>query len=268
MPVFSGGEVDLDLTRDDVECSPEAFGDDAAVRTVVAHYVVDGSLGAVCFGELDETLVEQWEVLAGIVPAGQLHDLVVFTGYESLEEGDDLTLAFVSAFDIDGSVFQMSVNIAESQADPRESQLTMLHEFAHVFTGVVTEIDRFDEPETCDTYWNGEGCFYPDSLIYMWIEEFWPDYIDDIDPEVSPTVEDGEERCSIDSTFFGSYAASNPEEDFAETFSAYVFQMPAATDGQQEKLDWIDSFPGLAEFRSLAIEAGYGMDDNTFDVCG
>lgn len=268
LPELTGGGVDLALTRDDVDCSPEAFGDDETIESTVAHYVVDGNLGSVCFGEPDDTLVDAWTVLASIVPGGQLHDLVVFTGFDSHEEGDDVTLAFVSAFDIDGSVFQMSVNVAESAADPAESQLTMMHEFAHVFTGVVTQIDRFEEPETCDTYWNGEGCFLEDSVIQQWIDRFWLDYIDDIDPDVAPTVEDGERRCDIDPGFFGPYAASNPEEDFAETFSAFVFRIPAATEAQQEKLDWIGSFPGLAEFRTRAVEAGFSAHENTFAPCG
>lgn len=267
-PPLTGGGIDPSLTRDDVDCSPDGVGDDEDVATLVAYYVVEGNLGAVCYGDENQTLVEAWEVLAAIVPGGQLHDLVVFTGYQSLEVGDDVTVAFVTAYDEDGSVFQMSVNLAESEDNPDESRLTMIHEFGHVFTQLVTQIDRDADPESCETYWNGEGCFYDDSIIYLWIAEFWEEYIDDIDPNESPTVEDGEERCSIDPAFLGPYAASNPEEDFAETFSAYVLQVPPDTPEQQEKFDWIDSWPGLAEFRDQAMDAGYGPQTNEFDLCG
>lgn len=268
VPPLTGGEVDLSLTRDDIDCAPKLFGDDEIIHTTTAHYVVEGNLGAVCFGEEDETLIEAWEVLSDIVPGGQLHDLVVFTAFESWEDGGDVTLAFVSPYDIDGSVFQMSVNTTESEANPAESRLTMLHEFAHVFTLTVTEIDRFEDEEACETYWNGDGCFYEDSVINLWVDSFWTAYIDDFDPYASPTVESGEGRCSIDAGFLGPYAASTPEEDFAETFSAYVFRIPAPSDEVQARYDWISERPGLAEFRDLATAAGYEPQENTFDVCG
>ena len=267
-PPPTGGNVDLTLSRDDVDCTPEGLGDDESVSTVLAYYVVDGDLGAVCFGEDDQTLIEAWEVLAAIVPEDQLQDLAVFAGFESLEEGDDLTLAFVSAHDEDGNIFQMSVNVAESEANPDESRLTMIHEFSHIFTQRPSQLDRAEDPETCEIYWNGDGCFYDDSIMNLWIEDFWEDYLADVDLDEPPTVEDGEQRCSIDQSFFGEYAASTPEEDFAEAFSAYVLQLPPATPEQQEKYDWFESQPGLAEFRSLAIDAGFGPQENTFDVCG
>ena len=256
--------IDPSLTRDDDLCLPEeeAESDESGVEFNLAYQVVNGELGAPCFGSPDATVEGAWKVLADLVPPGQLRDLAVFAGFSSAET-DSVTLAFVQRLDDDGTQYLMAVNIAETQADPDEATLTMAHEFTHVFTALPGEIDRFIEAEDCTTFDNGEGCYRSDSILNEWFETFWQDATGD------PTVEsEGEQRCSLDSGFFGSYAASTPEEDFAEAFSAYVLRVEAKTDGQQQRLDWIDQQVGLREYRDRAIALGYGPQAHNFDRCG
>jgi hypothetical protein len=264
------GTVDPSLTRDDIDCSAEALGDDEASIFTTAHYVVDGALGAVCYGEGDPTLTEAWEALSVITPSLQLADLGLFGAFESSEAGDEVTLAFVNTLDDDGTLFQMSLNTESYQDDPNEALLTMAHEFSHVFTALPSQTDRSAESaDNCSTYDNGEGCFLPDSLMAQWIALFWADgLIDEIDPNVDPTGSEGQDRCDVDPSFLGAYAASNPEEDFAETFGAYVFQLDVDTEALQAKLDWMDDQPGLAEFRERAVGAGIGPLENNFEPCG
>lgn len=262
--------VDLSLDRDDIDCSDEGLGSDDTASFVVAHVVVDGRLGALCFGDSSDTLISSWETLATITPPDQLRDLGLFGGFEA---GDDeaggTTLAFVNTLDDAGTLFQMSVNLEEADSNPDELMLTMAHEFSHVFTATSPQIDRSTDPDDCTTYYNGEGCYIEGSVLAEWIELFWGNgLIDEIDPNEEATVDSGEERCAINPSFFGAYAASNPEEDFGESFSAYVFDVPADTDEQEAKLEWIDSQPGLAEFRDRAVAADLGPLDNNFDRCG
>ncbi len=264
------GGIDLTLTRDDLDCSEDGLGSTEETTFWVAHVVVDGALGAVCFGDEDPTLIDAWEALSVITPSLQLTDLGLFGGYLSGESGDEITLAFVNALDDDGTLFQMSVNLDEYDQDGNEALLTMAHEFSHVFTALPTQIDRSAEAlDSCDTYFNGEGCYEPDSLMYQWIVQFWGDgLIDEIDPFADATGEGGQQRCDVEPAFFGAYAASSPEEDFAESFSALVFQLEPTTVEQQDKLDWMVAQPGLAEFRDRALAAGIGPLENNFDACG
>ncbi|MFK7917917.1 MAG: hypothetical protein AB8G14_07555 [Ilumatobacter sp.] len=256
-------------TRDDVDCSAEGLGADDTFEFTVAHTVVEGQLGAVCFGEADERVVDAWNALATISPAGQLADIGLFGGFEATEEGDAVTLAFVNTLDADGTLFQMSINLQTQEEDPAEAQLTMAHELTHVFTALPSQIDRTDEAiDDCPTYFNGEGCYAPDSIMYQWITEFWDDgLIDEVDPNGEATAEAGQARCDDDSGFFGAYGASNPEEDFAESFSAFVFDIETFGD-QSERIDWIAAQPGLAEFRDRAVAAGVETPPNNFDECG
>ncbi len=264
---LTGGGVDPTLTRDDVDCSVEGLDDTGEFQFVAAHYVVDGNLGATCFGGDDPTLTQAWEILSAIVPGGQLRDLALFGGFAGTDEGDEVTLAFVNGRE-DVDEFQMSVNLDEAEALPDEFTLTMVHEFAHVFTALPTQIDRTMMPEDCFTYDNGEGCYLPDSVMNAWAQQFWGDELGEFDPTAEATAAAGQERCDGDAGFFGAYAASNPEEDFAESFSAWVLRVPATTAGQQERYSFMEQRPGLVEFRQRAEAAGYGPQPNNFDECG
>lgn len=266
------GGIDPSLTRDDVDCSEEGLGD-AGVQFFDAYYVVDGNLGALCFGEEDPTMVTAWEQLAAITPPGQLTDLGLFAGFTSSEgeeeETGGTTLAFVNVIDDEGTAFQMSVNLDAYDEDPEEAALTMAHEFSHVFTATSSQMDRTDEAiQACDTHFNGEGCYLPDSLMAEWIERFWtPEELAQIDPNEEASIDDGEQRCAVNPGFLGAYAASTPEEDFAETFSAFVFGVEAPTPEVQEKLDWFAEQPGLAEFRDRAEAAGQWPLAGNFEGC-
>lgn len=263
-----------DATRDDVDCSQEGLGADDATDFVTAHLVVDGELGAVCLGEEDPTLLRAWDDLATITPTDQLNDLAVFAGFvnpQAAELGEDAetTLAFVNALDDEGTAFQMSVDLDEFDADPDQARLTIAHEFSHVFTTNSTQLDRSQEAfDDCTTYLAADGCFYPDALITAWVETFWGDgLLDTLDPDVEPSLESGAERCELDAGFLGPYAASDPEEDFAESFSAFVFAVPVPS-AAQERLDWMADQPGLVEFRERAEAAGLTPLPDTFDPCG
>ena len=63
-------------------------------------------------------------------------------------------------------------------------------------------------------------------------------------------------------------AATNPEGDFGEACSAFVFDLEAITPGQEERLTWLEQRPELVEFRDRAREAGLTPIDNGFEVCG
>jgi hypothetical protein len=266
--VEDDGQIDTAIDAGD--CSAEGLGEDELTEFTTAHVVVDGELAAPCLGDEDPTLLDAWDLLAAITPPGQLADLGLFAAFRSGEDGDEVTLAFVNTVDDDGTTFQMSVNVDEYAVDIEQARLTMAHEFAHVFTSTTTQVDRSAEAaDTCDTYFNGESCFLPDSLIAQWIDEFWGDgLIDDIEPGSEPSVADGQERCDLDPGFFGAYAASDPEEDFAEAFSAYVFAVPGVHPEQHRRLDWLADQPGLAEFRERAVDAGLAPVDFEFDPCG
>jgi len=260
-----------DVVADTIDCDDYSFGTDEEVTFIAVYRVTDAVLGDLCFGDPNPPTEAAWQVLADITPRGQLLDLGLFAGFEPSPSEQGETLAFVNPLDDDGVLYQMSVNADVAQNEPTTLTITLAHELSHVFTALPFELDRSINAEDCDTYFSGDGCYAPDSLINSWIADFWSDgLIDEIDPSrpAAELEDDGYERCQYEPRFFGSYAASSPEEDFAESFGAYVLRVPPATDQQQEKIDWMAARPGLREFQEQAIAAGYGPDANTFDSCG
>jgi len=266
-PTTMGEDIDLSLTRDDVDCSAESVGgSDTEFSTV--HVVVDGVLGSACLGPEDATLYAAWEALATIAPTAARADLGLFGGFSGGDEGEEITLAFVNTIDDDGTLFQMSINLGSYEDDENEAYLTVAHEFSHVFNLGPTQLDRATLAEDCDTFDNGEGCFYEDALLARWVEEFWTDeMLNDFDPLEEASGEVGADRCDLNPEFLGSYAASSPDEDFAETFSAFVFDLDVDP-VMEPKIDWMAQQPGLVEFRTRAMDAGLTPRDNNFELCG
>lgn len=255
-----------DLTRDDVDCTQQGLAGDGDEDFVSAHVVVDGALGEVCFGPEDPTLLAAWDLLVAITPPDQLDPLAVFSGFEA---PDSDVLAYVDAVgQFDGRVFQMALNLSYSDPDDPELALTLAHEFSHVVTGRRDQLDRLSDPSSCDTYDNGEGCAEPDSYLYAWVDEFWSD---DLLAGLDVTVDDPDaaaERCSLDPGFLGEYAATNPEEDFAESFAAYVLEVDVTGDTVERKMAFFESRPELAAFRDRAEAGGLTGVDYEFDSCG
>jgi len=229
------------------------------------YRVTDGQLGSLCFGVEDPRLVNAFSVLSSIVPAGQLLDLSSFTGFTQ-DGGGDL-LAYVARADETGSTFEMAINVNETD-DTDELNLTMVHEFTHIFTATPNELDRSVEEEKCNTYWNGEGCYLEDSVMAAWVELFWVPALAGFDPLAPEDDNGGEERCRRNAGFFGPYSATSPEEDFAEAFSAFVFDIEPLTEGQRQRLDWIADQRGLVEFRTRAVAAGFENQPHNFEACG
>ncbi len=248
-------------------CTAEDLGGDEDTTVVSGHLVIDGELGELCFGEANNAVIEAFEELSIITPPAQMTDLGLFAGFVWEGNEEEVTLAFVSPVDDDHSQFLLAIEVNEFANDRDEASLTNAHEFAHVFTQTQAELDTAGDPDDCETYWNGNGCFAEDSLMFAWVTEFWnARELETLAAEAS--VDGGEQRCSLDNSFFGQYAASDPEEDFAEAFSAYVYGLEPATDGQAEKIAWISDQPGLAEFRERADAAGLTPLQNNFEICG
>ena len=269
-------EYDPSLTRGDVDCSQEELESDGADyfdAFVSAHYVVDGRLGQVCFGDEDSTLLAAWELLAAVSPPSELGALAILAGFDlgdAADEAGGVTLAFVNVIgDQDGTAFQMSMNLPASEESANEFALTVAHELSHIFAGEFDQLDRDSEEANCETYFNGEGCFLPGAYLDDWVDEFWSeDELAQLDPDEGDDPEGADDRCNLNPDFLGAYAATNPDEDFAESFAAFVFGLEVDPPGLKDKMAFFAVRPELAEFRDRAEGVGLAGLPNEFDVCG
>ncbi len=290
----AGGEQEPQLTADEVDeiiddlvaagfCDPRDFETEGVVTAI--HFVVQGVLRDPCYVappepeqledqvsdvvlDDDPRLIAAWNELLAVTPLGFVNDISLLAGYEGCPRCD--TLAFVTTLDVDSEFFVIAGDVNAGAADPDELRLTMLHELTHAFTQRPGE-QRIVQPQSapCDTFFNGNGCFTADSYMWAWIQEFWPPELRDTLPADGSlgSDQDALERCISDPSYVGSYAAIHPEEDFAETFSAWVYDVevdPALAD----KFAFFDRYPELVEIRNNAEALGLFGTEANFDGCG
>jgi hypothetical protein len=257
---------------DDPDCDPAVIGGDDG-SLVAAYAVQEAQVVGVCAGDPDRALDAAWRELTAAVPAEQLRALTVFAGYD---DPDSDVAAFATLLGESNDRFGIVVNLALAEEDPEELRLTLVHEVAHVFTQTPDQLDVDADPAECATFHNGNGCFVDGSLMAEWIDWFWSD--DQLaalpDPSSADAADDAEgddpaaaRRCSLDPGFLGTYAASSPEEDFAESFSAFVFDLDVPSE-VQPRLDFFAQHPQLAAVREHALADGREPPVNNFDECG
>ena len=243
-------------------CDPFLVGDDEGPVTSI-YAIEDGFFAGLCWGDPDEAVTGAFELLEAVTVREQLRDLRFIAGFDG---GAD-TLAFLAPVDDDYTGFVMAIDTVSAVDDPASLRLTVLHEFAHVFTQRNDQLDVNGDPDSCSTLWNGAGCFVPGSYLDDWISQFWSEEELRSLPFNAVDEEAGVERCEIDPGFLGAYAASGPEEDFAETYSAFVFDLDVP-EGVQPRMAFFEAYPELVESRALARESNIGSVPNPFDRCG
>ena len=260
----------LDELQEAGFCDPTDVEDEGTVTAM--HFVVQGVLQTPCYaappGEEDTRLLDAWESLAAITPNELVDDISLLAGYEACSGCD--TLAFVVALDTEATFFLLAVDVAAGADDPDELRLTMMHELTHVFVKEPgAQLIVQDDATGCDTYFSSAGCFTDDSYMWAWIQEFWPsEELAGLPADGSPADDrDAEERCRTDAGYTGVYAAVHPEEDFAETFSAYVYDVEADP-ALDAKLAFFDRYPEFVAIRENARALGLAGTDANFEGCG
>lgn len=247
-------------------CNRDQIGEEDG-QLIGAYTVEHGELGALCFGKADERLEQSWEVLTDIATPAELSPVVVFAGYRSQGAGT-ANVAFAGPLGGSNEAFVVAVDLDEASKDINELRVTMAHEFAHVFTQISTQVDLPAKRAECSTFWNGAWCFEADSYIADWVDEFWPRAaLNSLPSDGGSDAPGGEQRCNLDSSFLGAYAASHPEEDFAESFAAFVYSIDVP-DGVQPRHDFFERYPELVAYKNRAGAAGEANLPNNFDRCG
>jgi hypothetical protein len=245
-------------------CDPADVEDGGVVTAM--HFVVKGQVQPPCSGEVDPRLDAAWTAMADVTPAALLSDISLLAGFEGCDTCD--TLAFVTTLDEDAEFFLMAIDVQAGAEDPNELALTMQHELTHVFTQVpATQLDISIPAEECTTYYNGTGCLRESAYTWQWIQQFWDaEALATIPADGDVNEEAGEARCVTDAPYTGSYGASNPEEDIAEVFAAYVFDVDVST-ALEEKLAFFDQYPEFREVRERAEALGRWDADYSFEDC-
>ncbi len=155
--------------------------------------------------------------------------------------------------------------------DPIGLTYILTHEYGHLLTLNADQIPASDYYYTwhqnaaiCDQFLLPTGCSKSDSFVNLFYQKFWTnifeEWLADVD---TPHVTSPEEFRALVHEFYKKhpelfvreYAATNIEEDLAESFVHFVLEpKPAGTDIVAQKIRFYYDFPEMVSLRQHMIE--------------
>lgn len=211
--------------------------------------------------------LEIWDYFIALIPAenrGMIGEFAITT------DGADNTLASVVQTESDPAVWKLNVDIADI-ANRANLTYTLVHEFAHLLTlgpdQVTPSLAVFNNPEdnniylqevsACPNYFPGEGCADADSYVDDFYHQFWDELREEWN-EIN-LEEDEDTRLEKQDAFYQKYqdhfltdyAATNSEEDIAESWAFFIFSpKPAGDTIAEQKILFFYKYPELVTLRS------------------
>jgi len=196
---------------------------------VLAKYSVLWDTITLTEGEEDIKNQEIWNIFTALIPISVRGDIVE---YHISNDINSDTAAHVEQTAEDNTKWLMGVNIAAFYIDgilePQESYATLIHEFAHVLTLNTTQVRYYPVTENefllqrfaenCDGNLLQEWCLKTTAYLDDFIDTFWSDseYLEKVRNEEVYAYDD------FPNSFITDYAATNPWEDIAESFTYFV----------------------------------------------
>lgn len=190
---------------------------------------------------------EMWKFYTRLIPAAARTKIVEFEvllsdelgGYvEPLDENDLSRWKMGLSIDVAGDLTTIDFN--------EEFTLLVLHELAHVLTLDDSQVAVGGDEDSCNEFFTGEGCSRSNTYINRLFDLGWADIYDDHNPDQPENTYN-----RYPDRFVTEYAATNPGEDIAETFSFFVTlpNRPAGMSLADKKIQLLYEFPELVDLR-------------------
>jgi hypothetical protein len=240
------------------ECDADKLGRRAFGPLSTIYTVEDGRLAGICHGVDDPTVYDAWANLTVFTTPEERTSIIGFGGFRNTSRRD--VLAYATALDKDNSRFMIVVNLEMVELDPWQVRRTIAHEFGHVLTRSAPGLERSD----CGDF----GCVSNTNYMGLWVDRFWSRAeLDSIDNSGYNDTAGTNARCGGNAGFPTNYAATNPYEDFSESFEFFLFsnQVPASV---QPRIQLLSSFPELVRMRDRITAAGYADTRRFAQNCG
>ncbi len=157
----------------------------------------------------------------------------------------------------DGSRWTLSFDWTEAESavveqDPDGETVfdeVIAHELGHVLS---LKSDQFTDDDSRGTYSDSDGTFRKAAYLNAFYEDFWKDRY----PGWTDKNGDQEQATALydahTQAFVTEYAATDPSEDFAESFASFVLQVkPAAATERAKKIRFFYAYPELVKDRDF-----------------
>lgn len=164
-----------------------------------------------------------WEMVKKVIPESNMDKISEFLIYAGATTE---TLGFVIQTNDDLSKWKYAIAIDlayESGTLNGDGELlhTIIHEFGHVVTLNNDQVDASIDESSCTNFFVGEGCAKSNAYINLLQTKYWDDIWDEYNNIGSEEAQNSF-FTKYQDRFVTDYAATNPGEDIAEVFAAFV----------------------------------------------
>ncbi len=220
-------------------------------RELARYRIVDGALRPTVqeSGNPSAEYETLWDQITQMLPARAFSGFSHFTVFT---DGPNELLAYVVMTDRQGETWEIAID----PADAGDSDLfleTVLHEYCHYLTLNAGQAE-YTERQTTNTYNEPGMVSHSGSYLDDFYQAFWTDVLDD------RLVSDSYSFfLRHEDDFVTDYAATDPSEDIAESFTYFVLWEPQeGEDVWIQKLNFFFDYPELVELRT-EIRACLGL---------
>ncbi len=204
-----------------------------------------------------EVDLKLWNLLKTVMGDEAVREQVL--SFEVFNDGDNTIDASVWK-DTNSSKRHINVN-SFFHNDLRQFARTFVHEYGHFVS--INDAQVKEEYDTCPTYEIPDGCTTEESYLNQFHQQFWAGYGENI-PAPDGNQQGGNEEeihsffLEHETEFVSEYAATNPGEDWAETWAEFVTKdQPTGTDIRDEKIRSLYEYPELVTLRNeIRVRAG------------
>lgn len=207
-----------------------------------------------------------WTYFANLVPQDQR---TFVSKYSIFTDGQDNVMAAVAQDESDPEKWVLAVDIVDA-ANQQELTYSLIHEFGHLLTlnneQVNINEDLFyqqdnedlynDAAASCPAYFVAEGCTRSSSYINSFYERFWTEFAEELSERESIQDEGDYQDAAYafyqrySDQFVTEYAATNPGEDIAESWTAFILQpKPTGSSIADQKTLFFYDYPELVRLR-------------------
>jgi len=227
--------------------------------------------GLAAYAQAENRHREIWAEFAALIP---LEERAALAEFSIVTDGKDNLLAAVTQTSHDPYLWALEVDILDTE-DRLALTFTLIHEYAHLLTlspsQVPPSLAVFQNPDdediyyketaACPQYFPGEGCAQPEAYLNGFFNRFWRDIHSEWQ-DINLIEDDQAYYKALDSFYYQYedqfvtwYAAANPEEDIAESFTFFVLSPPPPGGTvAEEKMLFFYEYPELVRLRARILD--------------
>lgn len=227
----------------------------------------------------DDKHLRIWNRFISIIPSQYREKYIA--EFQIFSDGEAGTMAAVFGSETDPSKWVLAVDIVDAFPDGENMDTnglisSLIHEYAHILTLNESQLNATEttvenekefaaaEAACLPQYFNEDGCLKANSYLNLFQKSFWGKIMSEWKKLRTDYQADSEDQYAAFNSFFQKYqtsfvtdyAPTSPEEDIAESFTAFVLKDKILNELEvrDKKINFFYNFPELIMLRKTIRE--------------